>query len=130
MSDEKKTRQRLTMTAMREAIEDIFRIVDSTAPNFDTIELRISSSKGPEQQTIYNCSLWKMRTIDAPNDVMFVTDATSEEGIEEATAALLGKLRERFEEHRKKLLGGLDSVLERHHGALRGARSKIREKKA
>lgn len=120
MSDEKKTRQRLTITAMYDAIMDIDVTLVGVPAEHRSIELERDDEDGNKY----------VATLQRGPDGTVIETAKSEEDFEDAVARLLTRQREKFEEHRKKLLGGLDSVLERHHGALRGARSKIRDKKA
>lgn len=126
MADEKKSRQRLTMTAMFHAISDIAKTI---WPDAGQLSFRQEYLPAEDGVWMYHCQIWKWLDRADKKDA-FVTGAASSEGIEEATAALLAQMKEKFEEKKKELLRDFDSVLDRHHGALRGARSKIREKKA
>ena len=132
MADEPKTktRQRLTMTAMYDAINDLFF---ATLPQEQRVKYAlctISVGAKPVQadgEITYVAGLF-CRGHDSPESTL-VIDAEHPSGVEEATAALLGKVRERFEVRKKELLSDLDAVTQLHGGALRGARSKIRERK-
>ena len=123
--DKKKTRQRLTVTSMYEAIYDIETMLHPEG-NFSMRTVALTTNKTTEG-TIYVASLFRGMA-GSDEEPVYVTHAESPVDFEDAVARLLTQVKEQFEEHRKKLLGGLDSVLERHHGALRGARSKLREK--
>ena len=128
---EQKTRQRLTLTAMYEAITDLYYAVagETARAEQDPPALVAMSKWGTCGKLTYAAGLFQ-RKVDEP----FTADTLIEEGvhpdgIEEAVAALLAKMQEKFEAKRRAVLADLDSVRDRHHGALRGARSKIKEKK-
>lgn len=128
MTEEKKTRQRLTMTAMYEAICDLHNAMLPPEKRQAQDPPAVTFTRKPGGPFIVGLFA---RTAEEPFSATdLIAEAEHPDGVEEAAAALLEKMRDRFEEHRKKLLGGLDSVLARHHGALRGARSKIREKRS
>lgn len=125
-----KTRQRLTMTAMYDAINDLFFATLPAEQRAKYALCTITTGAKPVQSEgdiVYVAGLFSRGHDQAEST--FVVDAEHPDGVEEATAALLGKVRERFEARRKELLSDLDSVTARHDGALRGARSKIRERK-
>lgn len=125
-----KTRQRLTMTAMYDAINDLFFATLPAEQREKFARCEITVGAKPVQETgdiVYVAGLFCRGREQAEST--FVTDAEHQDGVEEATAALLGKVRERFDARRKELLSGLDAVTMRHDGALRGARSKIRKRK-
>lgn len=120
MSDEKKTRQRLTITAMYEAIMDI----DVVLTGQQNIHRSIELEKSDDSRDLYVASLQR-----GP-DGEVVEMAEHKESFEDAVAFLLTGMKEKFERYREDKMRDLDGVLDRHHGALRGARSKIRERKA
>lgn len=133
-SEEKKTRQRLTVTAMQEAISDLVftvRLKPDGQRGFGPCGF--SYWKKPAvNQTVCQVHLMSDEALQddqgATGDL--VMWATADGGVEEVTAVLLDRMKTEFEEYRAQMLKSLDSVVEKHHGALRGARSKIREKKA
>jgi hypothetical protein len=124
MSTEKKTRQRLTMTAMYEAIVDIDAALQTPTPPIHHERSIMLVKRG-------KAFLAQLVDTDPDSDEVTVLDSSvSDNDFEESVAQLLEEMKTKFEEKKKSVLLGLDAVLERHHGALRGARSKIREKKA
>lgn len=124
--EEKKTRQRLTVTAMYQAIYDIEQALGPSG-NYSMRTISLTTTK-KAAGLMYVATLYRGMEGSDEKPVC-VAAAESLVDFEEAVAQLLTQVRDRFEEHRKKLLAGIDAVLDKHHGALRGARSKIREKK-
>lgn len=118
------------MTAMYHAINDLFfaSLEENERENYRDCRLLSWQKDNNGGDSIYVVSLFKQHeVVDAEPE--HEEDGESTEGIEEATAVLLSKMKERFDSRRKAMLAEMDSVLSRHDGALRGARSKIREKK-
>lgn len=125
-----KTRKRLTVTAMYEAICDLhFAVLGADARTKQDPPMLMQTEKKTGTGKAYVVGLFT-RISEEPFDAKdLVAHAEHADGIEEAVSALLVKMQERFEAKRREVLAGLDSVLTVHHGALKGARSKIREKK-
>lgn len=125
-----KTRQRLTVTAMYDAICDLhFAVLGEDARTRQDPPMLMHTTRKTETGKVYIVGLFT-RVSDEPFDAKdLVAHAKHPDGVEESVSALLVKMQERFEAKRKEVLAGLDSVLTHHHGALKGARSKIREKR-
>lgn len=124
-----KTRQRLTVTAMYEAICDLhFAIAGEEARQTQEPPMLSVTSQSPPNNT-YAAALFERRREVPFQGTGFIEEGVHPDGIEEAVATLLANMQERFEAKRKAVLADLDSVMGRHHGALRGARSKIKGKK-
>lgn len=114
-----KTRQRLTMTAMYQAICDLHFAVlpEDQKTRQDPPMLMHTVKKFTEGRPDVHVVGLFSRVSEEPFDAKdLIAHAEHIDGVEEATAALLAKMQERFEEKRKELLRGFDSVLDRHQG--------------
>lgn len=127
---ETKTRQRLTVTAMFDAICDLhFAVVGEEARLNQEAPMLSTTLRADAAGRFYVAGILERKQQEPFISGSVIAEGVHPDGIEEAVASLLAKMQERFEAKRKALLADLDSVVGRHHGALRGARSKIREKK-
>lgn len=122
---EKKTRQRLTITAMYSAILDIEAAVRTSTTRVNDRSILLSELN--DGRPAYVATL--CATDPDSTKIEHIAYGESREDFDGAVAALLEDMKKKLEAKKKELLSGLDDVLAKHHGALRGARSKIRENK-
>lgn len=128
MSEQEETkvsRPRLTVTAILEAIEDIYISTlpendqDQVTPFFD-FRKNISATK-----TSYSVRLFHYMDGEEPVETL---EGTSEQNYELAASMLLEKVRDLLELRKKEILAALSSVSDRHRATIRGARKKAKTK--
>ncbi len=123
MSDEKKTRQRLTTTVMIGAINDMFLATFTPGQREDLTNCSVVLQQKPEG---YCVMLFKNR-VDAMAEPESMYDVTSLIDFEDALATLLQEVQGALDRHKKTLLSDVEAVLARHRGALKGSRSKLKK---
>lgn len=129
MSEETKervSRPRLTVTAMLDAIEDIYL---STLPenDQDQVELYVDlHKKRIAGKMNYQATLFKVHGQD--DEATRVLEETSEIGYENCIAQLLEKTKDLLELRKKEILASLSSVSDKHRAIIRGARKKTKTK--
>lgn len=125
-----KTRHRLTVTAMYEAVQGLyFAVVGEAARSKQDPPMISITAKSTDKTIVYVVGLFARVTEEPFVAGTLIAEGEHPDGIEEAVAVLLSKMQELFDAKKKELLAEFDAVKNLHHGALKGARSKIREKK-
>lgn len=128
MSEQEETkviRPRLTITAILEAVEDMYL---STLPENDQDQVDLffdlRKSTGIHSKN-YQVRLFRHV---GDQDVVEVLGGSSQTSYENAAAELLEKVRDLLELRKKEILAALSSVSDRHRATIRGARKKAKAK--
>ena len=123
---ERTSRPRLTVTAMLDALEDIYL---STLPENDQDQVEVYMDLYKKQvagKLTYHASLFKVHDQDV--EATRVLEELSEVSYEHCIAQLLEKAKDLLEIRKKEILASLSSVSDRHRATIRGARKKTKNK--